>query len=169
MGNISSWVSLLIVCRVQGSLQYPTNYILLCWDDQHLPPSPPPLSSFPTWLHILTGTSLSTHNNLTSPVFYSTLNSSVAIVASYISSSLSYDKVCHIFRFNSMIEIVSHKPPQGLIDGALVVDEDSRRLECWGGEPGGSLWAVTQELAGELASPPTIIPPGIRLKYFHWL
>ena len=38
-----------------------------------------------------------------------------------------------------MIEIVSHKPPQGLIDGALVVDEDSRRLECWGGQPGGSL------------------------------
>ena len=68
-----------------------------------------------------------------------------------------------------MIEIVSHKPPQGLIDGALVVDEDSWRLNCWRGEPGGSLRVVTQKLAGVLASPPTVIPPGIRLKYFHWL
>ena len=42
-----------------------------------------------------------------------------------------------------MLEIVSVntriKLPQGLIDGALVVDEDSRRVECWSGEPGGSL------------------------------
>ena len=61
------------------------------------------------------------------------------------------------------------KLPQGLVDGALVVDEDSRRVDCWGGEPGGSLIVATQELAGVLASPPTVIPPGIRLKYFHWL
>ena len=50
-----------------------------------------------------------------------------------------------------------------------MVDEDSRRVDCWSGEPGGSLIVVTQELAGELASPPAVIPPGIRLKYFHWL
>ena len=50
-----------------------------------------------------------------------------------------------------------------------MVDEDSRRVDCWSGEPGGSLVVATQELAGELSSPPTVIPPGIRLKYFHWL
>ena len=90
----------------------------------------------------------------------------------HITTDSTLDNV-EAMSYISMLEIVSVntriKLPQGSIDGALVVDEDSRRLDCWSGEPGGSLVVATQELAGELSSPPTVIPPGIRLKYFHWL